>query len=200
MDKTTIINRALSATGNGTLINLNDGSDESNSVEIAFDRAVDYMMVFHEWPFTTVTLAMTTLGDAELPPYKFSMQMPTDCWHLRAIIDTTYGVPQSHRVINNKIQTLTDVDILALYLIRPTNNSSWHPAASEALTLMCEAELYQGLNEDFEAAANKRVQAENMLTRAAGRVNQQDSPRRIFLSRTAMARRIRKTGYSGSVQ
>ena len=199
MDKTTIINRALSATGNGTLVNLNDGSDESNAVEIAFDRAVDYMMAFHEWPFSQKVLTLTKLGVAELPPYKYSMQMPTDSWHLRAVIDSTYGVPQPHRVINNKIQTLVDTAIQALYLIRPTNNSTWHPAASEVLTLMCEAELYQGLNEDFEAAANKRTAAENMLSRAAGRVGQQDSPRPIFLSRTAMARRVRKTGYSGSV-
>lgn len=199
MDKTTIINRALSATGNGTLVNLNDGSDESNAVEIAFDRAVDYMMAFHEWPFSQKTGTLTRLGDAELPPYTDAMQMPTDCWHLRAVIDSTYGVPQSHRVINNQIQCLTSTDILALYLIKPTNNSTWHPAASEVLTLMCEAELYQGLNEDFEAAANKRVAAENMLTKAAGRVGQQDSPRPIFLSRTAIARRVRKTGYNGSV-
>lgn len=199
MDKTTIINRALSATGNGTLVNLNDGSDESNAVEIAFDRAVDYMMAFHEWPFSQQVVDLTRLGDGELPPYGHSMQMPPTCWHLRAVIDSTYGVPQSHRVINNKIQTLTDTGIQALILIKPTNNSTWHPAASEVLTLMCEAEVYQGLNEDFEAAANKRVAAENMLTKAAGRVGQQDSPRPIFLSRTAMARRVRKTGYNGSV-
>lgn len=200
MDKTTIINRALSATGNGILVNLNDGSDESNAVEIAFDRAVDYLSVFHEWPFTLRTLAMTRLGVAELPPYVHSMQMPTDCWHLRAVVDDTYGVPQPHRVINNKIQTLTDANILAFYMIKPINDSSWHPAASEVLTLMCEAELYQGLNEDPDAAAGKRTQAENMLTKAAGRVGQQDSPRPTFQSRTAMARRLRKTGTFGIVQ
>lgn len=200
MDKTTIINRALSATGNGTLVNLNDGSDESNSVEIAFDRAVDYMMAFHEWPFTSKTLALTRVGAAELPPFKDAMQMPTDCWHFRAVIDDTYGVPQDHRIINNKIQCLTSTGILGLYLIKPTNNSSWHPAASEVLTLMCEAELYQGLNEDFDASATKRTQAENMLAKAAGRVGQQDSPRPIFFSRTGLARRMRKTGSSGLVQ
>jgi hypothetical protein len=200
MDKMTIINRALSATGNGKLVNLNDGSDEANSVEIAFDRAIDYMMAFHEWPFSIKTAPLLRVGDAELPPFLHAMQMPPEVWHLRAVIDDVYGVTQQHRVINNKIQTLTDTGIKALFLIRPTNNSTWHPAAAEVLTLMCEAELYQGLNEDLVAADGKRDQAENMLTRAAGRVNQQDSPRPIFLSRTAIARRSRKTGSSGIVR
>ena len=194
MDKLTIINRALSATGNNTLLNINDGSDEAIAVEIAFDRAVDYMMAFHEWPFNVTTIVPTSLGTAELPPYKYALQMPTDCWHLRSVVDDTYGIPQQHRVVNNKIQVLDNTGLKLLYLTRPSNSSAWHPAAAEVLTLMCEAELAQGLNEDDTAATASRTRTENMLAKAAGRVGQQDSGKRVFFSATGLARRTRKGG------
>jgi hypothetical protein len=55
MDKLTIINRALSATGNAKLTIANDGSDEGDASESAFGRAIDYLMAMYEWPFTTQT-------------------------------------------------------------------------------------------------------------------------------------------------
>ena len=194
MDKLKIMNRALSATGNNLLVSLGKGDDLSLKSELAFDRAVDYLSAFHEWPFTTKTATLTnqvaTVGD--IPPYTAVFQMPTDCWHFRAVLDSQTGFPVDCRIVNNRINVLLATGIVALYLIQPSESQNWHPAASEVLTLMVEAEIYQGFNEDMSAAEAKRTQAENMLTKAAGRVNQEDSPRDMYLSATSIARRRRK--------
>ena len=192
MDKLLIINRALSATGNGTLLVGNDGSDESNAAEMAFNRAIDFMMAFEFFPFTTKLVDMVRVGDSPMPPFLHAMQYPPDCWHLKAVKDATYDFEHAHRIVNGQILTLVDTNIKAFYLTRPAATMTWHPAATEALTLLVEAELYQGLNEDLTSAKDKRGQAEEMMMRASGRVNQEDSARNTFKSRTAIARRTRK--------
>lgn len=192
MDKLLTINRALSATGNSTLLVLNDGSDEANAVEIAFDRAVDFMMAFEFFPFTTKTADMVRLGDSPMPPFLHAMQYPPDCWHFKSVKDATYDFEHAHRIVNGQILTLVDTGILAFYLTRPGLTMAWHPAATEALTILVEAEIYQGLNEDMTSAAAKRTQAEEMIARASGRINQEDSARNTFLSKAARCRRTRK--------
>lgn len=192
MNKLTIINRALSATGNNTLLVPNDGSDEGDAAEIAFNRAIDYMMAFEFFPFTSTTSPLVRVGDSPLPPFKHAMQYPPDCWHFRSVKDATYDFEHAHRIVGGKILTLVDTGILAFYLLRPQLTAAWHPAAVEVLTLRVEAELYQGLNEDLAAASDKRQEAEMMLPRSSARANQEDSARNMFLSKVARARRTRK--------
>lgn len=193
MDKLKIMNRALSATGNNMLVTLGKGDDISLKSEVAFDRAIDYLSAFHEWPFTIKSGPLTQISvTGDLPPWQATWQIPPDCWHFRAVIDSESGYPVDSRIVNGRIQTMVGAGIEALYLIQPTESQTWHPAATEVLTLLVEAEIYQGFNEDEGACAAKRGQAENLLTKAAGRVGQQDSPRDMYLSATAVARRRRK--------
>jgi hypothetical protein len=53
MDKLACINRALQATGNNKLTVLNDDSPEGDQSEIAFERALDYLMSEHQRPLAT---------------------------------------------------------------------------------------------------------------------------------------------------
>jgi hypothetical protein len=183
MDKLTILNRALSATGNSQLLILNDGSDEAVAAETAFDRAIDYLMAFHNIPFAT-----------KVAPFLHAMQYPPDCWHFIAIKDAVTDERLPCRIVEHKIHVMVDTGISAFYVTRPPSSAApnWHPATAEALTLLVEAELYQGLNEDEDMAKWKRSQAESMLTRAAGRVEQQSSARNVYRKVMGIKRRSRK--------
>jgi hypothetical protein len=187
-----IINRALSNTGNLTLTEQNDGSDEGQAAEIAFQRAKEYLVSVYEWPWHTLTKAPTRIGASDMPPYVHALQYPPDCWHLRSVIDEAYGVPQQHRLQGGKIHTFSDTGILLFYVTTPFFSSAWHPLATEALTIFTEAYLWRGLNDDAGSADKRMQDAENMLARAAGRAGQQDSPRFIYRSRAGTARRSRK--------
>lgn len=192
MDKLTILNRALIASGNEPLQDMNDGSAEWVAAHTAFERAIDYLVSQHQWPFATKTLTLTQTGTARRPPMTMKWQYPTDCWHLRTVYDADTGQSINYRIIQHEIETGDIEGPVALYVVRPDMSGRWHPAANECLTLMVEAELWSGLNGDPDRGQGVRGRAENMLMRAQARVDQQSSPPQAKSSRAGAARRSRK--------
>lgn len=192
MDKLTIINRALVASGNQRVLVAEDGTDEWIAADTAFERAIDYLMGMHAWPFATKTLALTRNGDGYKLPWTDRWQYPTDCWHLRTVYDPDTGQPLNYTILKHEIHT-RDIDAPeAIYVLRPDMGSTWHPSAFEVITLLVEAELWRGLNGDPSRGDATWTKAENMLIRAAVRADQQTSPRQSKSSRAGAARRTRR--------
>lgn len=188
----TIINRALANTGNETLVVQNDGSDEGNVAEASLIRAKDFIVAVLDMTSHTKTAALVRSGAADLPPYVHAMQYPPDCWHLKDVLDSTYGVSVQHRIVAGRIQTYVDTGILAWYVTNPTVTQNWHPLAGEALTILVESGILRGLNEDLVAADKRWQDGEAMLARAGGRIGQQDTKRNVYRGASSINRRTRK--------
>lgn len=192
MEKLAIINRALSASGNGQLLVLNDGSDEWIAADNAFERAVDFLVSQNVGAFPTKTVDLQRVGDAARKPYTDAFQFPPDAWHLRTVFDIDTGQSVSYTIIENKILAKQDSNLRALYIIRPPMNQTWHGAVVEFITMAVEAELQRGLNEDPETGLAMMKVAENQLFSSLTKVDQQSGPRQAKSSRAGAARRTRK--------
>lgn len=192
MEKLQIINRALSASGNGQLLVLNDGSDEWLAADNAFERAVDFLVSQNVGAFPTKTVDLQRVGDAARAPYTDAFQYPPDAWHLRTVFDIDTGQAVSYTIIENKILAKQDSNLRALYIIRPPMNQTWHGAVVEGITMWVEAECQRGLNDDPDTGIALMKVAEQRLLSALTKVDQQSGPRQAKSSRAGAARRTRK--------
>lgn len=192
MDKFTICNRALVATGNNRIETLGEGSDEGLHVEEAFDRAIQYLMAEHQWPFKTTDADLVRTGDSTLDPYEHSFALPQDCWHLRSVKTRQGGYDIQYIIHDNEVQSYLDSGIFAVYVKTPVLDDTWHASAVEVLTLLVESYLLRSLNEDFVEANSRRQEADTMLSRSRSRVDQQSSPRPGYKSMIGATRRRRR--------
>ena len=200
MEKLKVINRALSATANRTVDMLRDGSAEGLAAEFAFDRAVDFLLSEHDWPFQTRLAGLQRLGDSELSPFRNKFAYPQEAWHLRSVLLEQTGTPVEYRLVGNEIHAFQDAGLNAYYVEQPPpsgSDSAWHASATEVLTLFVEVFILRDLNEDYAEAAAREQAALLRLPRAAARTDQQSSPRDAFQSKVRKARR-RKFGQGTS--
>lgn len=193
MDKLTIINRALGATGNNTLNMLADPDydDEWIVTNQAFERRIDDLSSRAHWPFGTKRAALVLASTDLTLDYPYGFTLPTDCLHLRAII---YGnTPQSAgwRLEGNTVYAAVSSGLTALYNFEQAE-AKWHPQAAEILTLFLEADCFRGLNEDFVAADNRDRYAEGRLGETRSLVSQENPARNTYRSSIRTARRTRK--------
>lgn len=193
MDEITVLNRALSNTGNNTLTVLNDGSDEWQVASLAFERAIEDLISRHNWPFAKVALPLVVAADEDNPSVRETnaYKLPTSMIHVRDVLIASAG--QKVRV--------TDYEIVGRYVCLDTAmgifvegyamppHENFHPQATEILTLMVEAGCLRGLNEDFTAADHREATAENRLFEARPRVDWQNPAKNAFVSSVAAARR-----------
>jgi hypothetical protein len=195
MDLLTVIRRALAATGNNLIDALNDGSDEWQVSNAAFDRSIDWLVAEHDWPFEKKVVTLQRTGNSNLPPYKHAFAFPQNAWHLRAIIEDKAGTTVPYAIVGNEIHAFVDSGLLAVYIDQPPPTGSdpnWHPAATEILTQLVEVGCLRGLNEDYAEATSREDRVVTRLMRAGARTDQQSPPRRGFNSTIARARRRRR--------
>lgn len=194
MDKLGIINRALVGTGNNVLFILNDGSDEALAADHAFDRSLEYLMGEHQWPFKTTQQTLTRTGASDLQPFTDLYQLPTDCWHLRSVRLIAGGHTVHYHLNQEGIHTCYGAanPLQAIFVTAPVLDSSWHPSAIEVLTMFTEAHLYRGLNEDITSGDSREAAAEQRLSRARSRVDQQNPARNAYRKSGRILRRTRR--------
>lgn len=192
MDKLTVINDALVSTGNNRVNALNDGSDEWTVANTAFNRAVNFLIARHNWPFAVTVEALTRVDDALNKSRNFpdnGFQLP-DHYHLIEVYYDT-AILTSYELIGSVVSCDYDSDIYAK-IVRLPADASWHPMATEILTLMVESGVYRGLNEDPKEAVSAWSRAENLLMETRPRVDQQNPARNAFKSSIRAARGVRR--------
>ncbi len=195
MDKLTVINNALSNTGNNQVNILHDPSDEYRVADTAFDRAIKFLTSMHSWPFSVTVENLVRVPDAEnlsrlYPHNGFRIPEPPQVLHVKEIYH------------HNRI--LTEFEIIGFILscrhsegisakvVREAPGAIWHPMAEEVLTLMVEAGLLRGLNEDMVEARVRDQSAEDLISKTRTHLDQQNPARNTYVSKIARARRTRR--------
>lgn len=192
-DKFTVINRALIDTGNDPLSNLLEDSDIGIACNIAFDRAIDFLTVVHNWPFSRKEATLVDSGTTGIvPPWTNIMTYPVSAWHISNVVSSLDGNGQDYKLIKSGILTLTNLNLKCHFVERMDTRLNWHPMATEVMTLLLQASIERGPNGDLEAGAATQQRAEAMLMRATTRVDQQSPPRNGYLTNVAQRRRTRK--------
>lgn len=193
MDKLTIINNALVATGNETVNVLNDPSDEYRAANTAFDRAVRFLAARHTWPFAMTTEPLTRVPDADNKSRRFSkngFRLPPDMFHLKEVYHGTL-IFTEYEIIGDVLSCCYDSEIYAAVVKAPAD-ANWHPMAEEIITRYVEAGCLRSLNEDLREAQAREASAEALLEETRTHVDQQNPARNMYKSKIADARRRRR--------
>lgn len=201
MEKLTVLNDALLATGNNRLNVLNDGTDEWLVANQAFDRAVRDLASRHNWPFgkATADLVPADTDDNPSKVHSVAYLLPTDVFHLVRVLVSVDGDSndpaqlEDYEMIGRYLCSDYDSGLSIEYMTTPAD-AAWHPQAAEILTTYVEAGCFRGLNEDFVEADKALVRAESRLIEARPRVDRQNPVQNAYNTSIKAARRSRMGG------
>lgn len=193
MDKLTVINNALAATGNMRVNILYHPSDEYQVADLAFDRAIKTLVARHSWPFATTVEELERAPDADNKSRNYrtsAFRIPASAFHVKEIF--WHEWPLTDYEILDQLVCCDKTEGVYAKIVRQDEDSKWHPMAEEVLTLMVEAGCLRGLNEDSREALNVDRKAEGLLMEVRAHVDQQNPARNIYKSSIAAARRTRR--------
>lgn len=193
MDKLTVINNALIATGNNQVNILHDGSDEYRVADNTFDRAIKFLTARHSWPFATTVEELVRAPDGLNKSRSFAQNcfhLPADAFHLKEVFYN--HAPLTDYEIMGSILSCNYESLIFARVVRAPAGGLWHPMAEEILTLMVEAGCQRGLNEDNREASNIDNRVEGLIMEARPHLDQQNPARNIYKSKIAAARRVRR--------
>ncbi|MDP5239926.1 hypothetical protein Q9Q94_10300 [Uliginosibacterium sp. 31-16] len=135
MSQITIINTALSKLGANTITSLNDGSIESQQVNLVWDNVRKSLLRLHPWNFAIKTAILPRLSQHDHPLYTYAFLLPADC--IRVL-----------RIEGNPIYKLegrsiyTDVPVITLrYVFDNIDTASWDEAFADVLAERIAYEL-----------------------------------------------------------
>lgn len=193
MDKLTIINNALLATGNNTVNVLNDPSAEYLAANPAFERALRFLTARHSWPFASTVELLVRAPDEDNKSRRFKQngfRLPANTLHVKEVYWDATPLTD-YEIIGEILSCRFDSNIYA-NVVKQVSEEKIHPMAEEILTLYVEAGCLRGLNEDFSEAARRVQQAELLLEETRPHVDQQNPARNTYKSGIAVARRSRR--------
>lgn len=193
MDKLTVINNALSNTGNRPVNILHDPSDEYQVADRAFDRAIRFLRAMHSWPFSETIELLVRVPDAENKSRLYpdnGFRIPSTAFHVKEVYWQKWPLTE-FEILGTILSCRQDSEVYAK-IIRQDADAIWHPMAEEVLTLMVEEGCLNGLNEDFKEAQVRYLKAQSLLEQTRTTVDQQNPARNIYQSSIAAARRTRR--------
>lgn len=193
MDKLSIINNALSATGNDEVNVLNDPSDEYRVANRAFERSLNFLIGRHTWPFATTNDLLVRAPDSENKSRRFPkncFRLPPGTFHVKEVFHR-HRFMTDYEIMGDILSCHHDSEIYAT-VVKPISEEKLHPMATEILTLYVEAGLLRGLNEDFGEATRREAKAEGYLGEARSYADQQNPARNMYKSKVRDARRGRR--------
>ena len=216
IDKLSICNDALLATGNQTVTGIDDGSPEWIAVSNFYDRSLVKVLSKHDWKFALNMALMTRVGSSAYPGYADMYELPPDCLQLRVAYDardaaliqpfdvriiSETGInlpPMDYRIIGNNVHCICPQGAWAFYVVNPaTDPTNATVGFAETLRLEIEGLLSRGFNEDVEAAAAIKALTKEELTEAREEDSAQEN-RRIMFRSPMLERRRRRRNFWGA--
>ena len=215
VDKLTICNSALIATGNQPVTVIDDGSDEWTAVSNFYDRALPVVLSKHDWKGVLQIAPMTRVGSSLYPGFEDMYALPSDCLLLRqaydardaaliqpvdarTVSDVGINLPgMDYRIIGSNVHCICPSGAYALYVQNPSVAQGLVIGFIETLTLEVEALLMRGYNEDTEGSIAVKGLAKEALADARQTDSAQE-PRRIFFRSPMLEKRRRRANYNGT--
>lgn len=204
LDKLSVINSALSQTGDNLCATADDGSDEWKVASPAYERALAYMIESHGWSQAT---DVRTLQPSPIAPHDDQFDtayvLPVDLVHLIwvRIADRPciWGLLNGQLVVNSQggppppspSQTPAVVTIKGVFSANSDPVFST-PTFVVALVAFVMSGIYRGLHEDPAQAAIMWNSGKALLQEARTLHDQQKPKTAMFNSRISAARRIRR--------
>lgn len=159
--KIEIVGRAVSATGNGAIVSLDDISDGSLALIIDqhYEGLVTSMLTQHGWKWARRTAELTQLEATPEAPWTALYQAPVGMLALHYVVETTTGqridCEERDLVTGRAIAVIGDWDSLTAVFTYRTSENVFPADFALALQYRLEAVILSGLAEQRDQA-NKR--------------------------------------------
>jgi hypothetical protein len=215
LDKLGIVNRALDRTSNNPVAVADDGSEEWAACSAAYEDHLPYMIEQHPWSWARTMVVLQPAPNAPADDqWDTAFNLPADLVHLIYIrIEDRpapwllmMGPPSS----GSRMQLCCNAQggppapippqvpavVTAAYVSSTASDPQFATATFvKALTeYVIAGGVYQGLQEDADAAFKMMQMANRTLAEARIRHDQQGPKRALYNSRMQAARRIRRPG------
>lgn len=190
MDKLTIINRALTATGNDR-VSLNDGTPEWVAAEEAFDRCIDDVITAHGWPFARTSIALVAAPSNPSKKYDYAHVIPPQVLVIKGVYVDGYKTEIFERLGN--VLCLDHDSGIEIEFIENPPEERWHLQAAEALTQKMEVAFLRSLNEDFGEARLKERDIELVvMPKVRAMIDAENPARNVWRGGATQARERRR--------
>lgn len=198
VDKLTLINRALSRTGDNAVSVLEDGSDEYTVCGPAYEDALAVMLEEHGWvQATKVNPALVASPTAPADPlYDTAYVLPADLLHLIWVKLDDFPLPYDI-LAGQLVLRRRNAGVVSIKYVSTDNSDvqAGTPMFVRALTAYVISAIYSGLHEDTVTGDKWLTVADNLCQRARTRSDQQKPRRQLWRSRVSRARRSRHPMY-----
>lgn len=203
VDQITVIQDALSNTGNNRLAGPQDDPEVWDTAFAAFNRAMRVLNVSHNWLFATKTEVLEGLvSPSPSAKYSRAFQPPAGSLHIVNVYaqpadftgwpctENAYSI-SDYEIVEGLICTNRTETLVAKFLAAPQVEAT-HALFAEVLTVMVEAYILRGINEDHAAADQREAKARLMADDAKARIDIQQPGRPMRRGTLAAIRNRRR--------
>jgi len=145
----TIINAALTATGNGTIASLEDGQASAMIAAQNYDRLVRAELEAHPWTWAASTWALNLLSGTPATGGQFAWQLPGDVAKVQRV--EVAGRPITYTRMADQIRCDHDAGVVLVGIRRP-DESEWPANFASAMVIRLEALFLRAIGEDYDKA------------------------------------------------
>lgn len=187
-----VINAALTRTGNNPVTSLTAGSVAAIIANQNYENLVKAELANHPWKRASKIAQLARLDpDVEgkpSEPWTAAYELPADLVDIRTV--TVVGVPIDYEVQGETILCNADAsDAVILHYVWRVGETSWPAWFREGVIRRCEAIFLRGIGERFREAEARDSAAEEQFAKARNRDSQSQTPRDPVSSPTLAARR-----------
>lgn len=187
INRLSIVNDALAETGNNTIEEEDDGSDEWDVASRGYNNHLPILLEAHPWKFATTTETLDADDSPSPDRYPYAYSMPARSLFL---VDVTLGGQRiDYAIIGNLICcSVNSTELLGLFVQIPSNAAVTNSFFG-VLRKRVEASCLRGLNEDYNEARMRDREADAMLLAEQSRVDRQQPRQEARRSRMLERRR-----------
>lgn len=188
----TIINAALTRTGNDPITRLNDGSPGGTIASQNYELLVKAELANYPWKRASKTVELARLDpdvEGEPPePWQAAYELPTDLVEIRSV--RVGGLPINYAVQGETIlcDAAESSSVVLEYVWRETE-ARWPAWFRLGMIYRCEAMFLRGIGERYAEAKDADKRADDQFAKARNR-DSQSQPNRNPVTSPLLAARI----------
>lgn len=178
--KLSIINQALTRTGNTRIGQLGEGTTEDIVALTNYDALVEDELSGHPWFFASKSAELSLLAAESTKPLQYRWQLPSDHISVRRVDWSGSSVPIDDYDIEDDFLRLSfNTGTVTLLYTWRAGEGKWPPNFQQAIVKRMMAVFRSGLNEEVSEAENEDRAADRKVKFARSARSRQDASREV---------------------
>lgn len=152
--KLSIINQALTRTGNKRISQLGEGTTEDIVALTNYDAIVEDELAGHPWKFASKSAGLSLLAATSTKPLEYRWQIPSDFISVRRVDWSGSDVPiEDYDIEDDFLRLSFNTGTVTLLYTWSAGEGKWPPNFQQIIVKRMMAVFRSGLNEEVKEAA-----------------------------------------------